>query len=113
MSSFKFSEMKKIFYSLSFEIEASKVPNIIVFHFCADRSRFWPEVVPRAMITESASHHVEERAPHNTAHMRQHGKLDNFDVWSGNFPAFRRDFQFFWDFDRTDFLGLEIMFQHV
>ena len=53
--------------------------------------KIWPEVTLRGPKEESASHHFAPwyRAPHNTAHMRQHGKFENFDVWN-------RDFMTFW-----------------
>ena len=48
---------------------------------------FPPEVTQSTLITESASHHVVTltETPHNTAHMRQHGKFENFDVWNRDF----------------------------
>ena len=71
----KFSEDTKNFYSLSFEIEHSKVPNIIVFHFCADRAGFWPSAALRHIITESASHHVKR----NPAKHRTHASA--WEIW--------------------------------
>ena len=51
---------------------------------------FPPEVTQSTLITETASHHVVAltETPHNTAHMRQHGKFENFDVWNRDFLTF-------------------------
>ena len=51
---------------------------------------FRPEATPRQVNTESASHHVvgTHGTPHNTAHMRQHGKLEISGAWNLDFPRF-------------------------
>ena len=44
------------------------------------------------MITESASHHVGGWTPHNTAHMRQHGKFEYLKLKNWCQTPFPNDF---------------------
>ena len=100
-------------YWIDFENEYHQGWKTILFHLCATNPGFQPKATPRHMIIESASHHVNPGTPHITAHMRQHGKFDNFEAWSRHFAGVLASFCKFCKIWKMDFLSLKIDFYSV